>query len=168
MRRLISGVVLVVSMVGGLSAAPADATEIGHEGCTPGYWKTHTDSWLETEGGNPIPTTALFSTKFYPGQTGPMPTGALTGKTFLQALQGGGGPGVAGAELILGRAATAAYLNAANEGLGYPWRRSGPGLDGRPALLPTVRDAINSRDRDTMLDLAARLDADNNLGCPLS
>jgi hypothetical protein len=31
-----------------------------------------------------------------------------------------------------------------------------------------VNAAFASGDRSTMLDLASRLDADNNLGCPLS
>ncbi|QCC78503.1 hypothetical protein [Nocardioides daphniae] len=75
---------------------------------------------------------------------------------------------MAGAELILARAAAAAYLNAAHEGLGYPWRRWETGLDGRGPLIATVRAALASGDRATILDLASRLDADNNLGCPLS
>jgi hypothetical protein len=89
-------------------------------------------------------------------------------RTFLQALQGGGGSGAAGASAILARAASAAYLNAAHEGLGYPWRRKGLGLDGRPPLVATVNAAFRSGDRATMLALASRLDAENNLGCPLS
>ncbi len=31
-----------------LAAAPAGALSVGVEGCTPGYWKTHTENWLET------------------------------------------------------------------------------------------------------------------------
>jgi hypothetical protein len=150
---------LVLGLVASLFAAasPAAAVNIGHEGCTPGYWKNHTDKWEEAQ-----PTT-LFSDRFSDGTSG-----WLVGKTFLDTLQGGGGPGVAGAEQILARAATAAYLNAAHEGVGYPWRRLETGLDGRPPLVATVNAALDSEDRATMLALAWRLDADNNLGCTLN
>jgi hypothetical protein len=157
MRRLVwmLAAALVFTLAG--AAAPAGAVTIGHEGCTPGYWKTHTDNWEEANPGD------LFSDKFSDGTSG-----VLTGLTLEQALAGGGGPGVAGAELILARAATAAFLNAAHDGLGYPWRRFSTGLDGRPPLVATVVAALESGDRAAMLELASRLDADNNLGCPLS
>lgn len=158
MRRT-SIITALMGLLAGLLLAVAPASQadnIGNEGCTPGYWKTHTSNWEEAQ-----PTT-LFSARFSDGTSG-----VLVGKTFLDTLQGGGGAGVAGAELILARAATAAYLNAAHEGVGYPWRRNGTGLDGRPALVATVVAALESGDRDRMLALAKRLDADNNLGCPL-
>jgi hypothetical protein len=141
-----------------LTAAPAQANEIGYEGCTPGYWKTHTDSWDEAQTGN------LYVGKFSGGAA----YSSVAGLTQLQALDGGGGSGVNGAARILARASMAAYLNAATEELGYPWRRATEGLDGRPPLTDTVNAAFDSGDRATMLDLAARLDADNNLGCPLN
>jgi hypothetical protein len=146
-----------------LAATPAGAVTIGEQGCTPGYWKNHTDSWLESATRTIAPTTLV--TGVY---TGASTRPNLAGVTLLQALQGGGGPGVDGAAVILARAATAAYLNAAHDGVGYPWRRGAKGLDGRPALVPTVNAAFRSGDRATMLALASRLDADNNLGCPLS
>lgn len=157
MRRLVwtLATALVFALVG--AATPAGAVNIGHEGCTPGYWKNHTDNWEEADPGD------LFSDVFSDGTTG-----VLTGLTLEQALAGGGGPGAAGAELILARAATAAYLNAAHEGVGYPWRRFSTGLDGRPPLVATVVAALESGDRERMLALASRLDADNNLGCPLN
>lgn len=143
-------------------AAPSGATNIGEEGCTPGYWKNHTEDWLESPGVPSASPTTPFAGRFNAGTSG-----ALAGVTFEEALQGGGGAGVAGAERILARAATAAYLNAAHEDIGYPWRRFAPGADGREALVATVRAALSSGDRATMLALAQRLDADNNLGCPL-
>jgi hypothetical protein len=141
----------------GTGTVPANAVNIGQEGCTPGYWKTHTENWQEAR------PSGLFSAKFSDGTSG-----VLVGVTLEQALAGGGGPGVAGAELILARAATASYLNAAHEGLGFPWRRNAEGLEGRPPLVATVVAALESGDRAMMLALATRLDADNNLGCPLS
>ena len=145
------------------SAVPAGAVTVGQEGCTPGYWKNHTENWLES-AGNPISTETLVTSVF----TGAAGLDVLEGVTLLEALQGGGGSGVDGAALILARAAVAAYLNAAHDDLGYPWRRFGPGRDGRPALIRTVNAAFASGDRATMLALASRLDRDNNLGCPLS
>ena len=61
------------------------------------------------------------------------------------------------------RASVAAFLNAAHEGVGYPYRRFGdPGN-----LQATINAALASLDRQTMLDLATWLDTANNLGCPL-
>jgi hypothetical protein len=145
-------------MAAGVAAVPAasNANAIGYQGCTPGYWKNHTDNWQETSPDK------LFSKK-YVGAAALLPT-----QTLGQALNGGGGSGVDGAAKILARAASAAWLNAAHEGLGYPWRRVSVGLDGRPPLTATVNVAFESGDRDAMLALAARLDQDNNLGCPLN
>lgn len=154
MRRLLGVVVLAVIMVGG-AVAPAAATTIGHEGCTPGYWKNHTDNWQETTPGAPV------------GGLYDLPA-AFAGVSIADALGLPGGPGVAGGERILVRAAAAAWLNSAHDGLGYPWRRDSGGLDGRPALVPFVNGAIASGDRATMIAAAERLDADNNLGCPLN
>ncbi len=159
MQRLIAGVItaLIAGLLAAVASAPAHAHNIGKEGCTPGYWKNHTGKWEEAK-----PTT-LFRKPFNRGTSG-----VLDDLTFLEALAGGGGKGVAGAERIMPRAATAAYLNAAHEGVGYPWRRHAEGLDDRPPLVPTVNAALRSGDRGTMLELAERLDADNNLGCPLN
>ncbi len=164
LKKATCAALTVVAATTVIGTAPSGATNIGVEGCTPGYWKNHTENWLETST-KVIPATTLVTKAFAPG-AGTRPN--LAGLTFLQALQGGGGSGVDGATLILARAATAAYLNAAHEDLGYPWRRNGAGVDGRPALVATVSEAFASGDRSVMLALAQRLDADNNLGCPLS
>ncbi len=158
MRNLVRVVVcaLLLSFGVGVASSPAQADAIGYQGCTPGYWKNHTDSWEET-----VPTNTFKSLYFRARAN-------VADLTLLEALAGGGGPGADGAAKILARAATAAWLNAANEGLGYPWRRDSVGLDARPALVRTVNDAFASGDRATMIDLASRLDTDNNLGCPLN
>jgi hypothetical protein len=152
-RLLIGAFFMSISVFG---ATAAHATNIGHEGCTPGYWKTHETNWQETK------PTVLFGALYVDARAN------VAGLTLDQALQGGGGPGADGAATILARAATAAWLNAAHEGVGYPWRRTSNGLDGRPPLVPTVNAAFATGDRATMLALATRLDNDNNLGCPLS
>lgn len=131
---------------------PPPTEEGGTEGCTPGYWKNHTDSWADTG--------------YTPGQTvGSVFSGAsafpsLASQTLLQALQGGGGPGTLGAAKILLRAATAALLNAANSGVDYTRTTA--------EILTDVNAALTSNSRDTMLVLASELDGDNNLGCPLN
>ena len=164
MRRVAAALALgLVATLGAVSAPAANANEIGNQGCTPGYWKNHTEAWQEAT------VNSLFTSKFDAvGEPADGQSGWLVGKTFVQTLQAKGGPDLAGGEQILARAATAAWLNAANEGLGYPWRRSSEGLDGRPALVPTVRAVLETGTRDDMISLSARLDADNNLGFPLN
>ena len=155
MRRLVSAAMVAGVIMAGAAVAPASANNIGHDGCTPGYWKNHTDNWEET-----TPSTSVG--KLY------HVSAALDGVTVEDALRLKGGPGVDGAERILVRAATAAWLNTAHEGVGYPWRRYADGLDGRPPLVPYVNAALGSGDRATMITVAERLDTDNNLGCTLN
>ena len=136
--------------------AVAGTSNIGEEGCTPGYWKNHVDNWFE-DAGNTIPS-------YNPGDEFGDVFGVDYGDvTLIEALQGGGGKGIAGAHKILARAATAAVLNAAHEGLGYPLRRLGSN-----GILALVRNAWESEDRNTILRLATRLDRLNKLGCPLN
>ena len=157
MRKFLVSAATVVAALTTLSVTPsAQATEIGYEGCTPGYWKNHTDNWQEMKSERLLGVVYRGAPPRVPGLTSP---------PAVLAWGGGGGEGAA---RILARASAAAYLNAAHEGLGYPWRRLTTGKDDRPALVATVNAAFASGDRDTMLALAARLDADNNLGCPLS
>lgn len=158
MRIIKSVFVALVAVLATLAvvAPTAQAVGTGHEGCTPGYWKNHTDNWQEAAPGD------LFGAAYTSARAN------VAGLTLLEALQGGGGPGADGAAKILARAATAAYLNAAHDDLGYPWRRVGPGEDGRPGLVATVNAAFATGDRGAMLELAAMLDEDNNLGCPLN
>ncbi|HEX2641512.1 MAG TPA: hypothetical protein VHU81_00865 [Thermoanaerobaculia bacterium] len=135
-----------------LPATPPPLPVTGDEGCTPGYWKNHTDSWTAA-GLSPSQTTvSVFS--------GASAFPSLGSATLLQSLQGGGGPGTLGAAKILLRAATAALLNAAHPGVDYTRTAAD--------IVADVNAALTSNNRDTMLDLASELDADNNLGCPLS
>jgi hypothetical protein len=147
-----------------LTAAPASATTSGNsEGCTPGFWKNHTP-WASYEVEYSTSTTV---SSMLGGYTFPAALSQFQGTTMLQALQGGGGSGVTGATKILLRAGTAAYLNADVEIL-YPYRRDTTGFGGVASLKSLITSALDSQDRDTMLALAAQLDAANNLGCPLS
>ncbi|MFC1969666.1 collagen binding domain-containing protein, partial [Chloroflexota bacterium] len=120
-------------------------------GCTPGYWKNHLEDWPPT-GYEPD---QIVSSVF----TVPTCVDELAGDTLLEALEYPGGDGTVGAARILLRAAVAAVLNAAYPDVNYP-RTVGE-------VINAVNNALASCDRDTMLSLAADLDRDNNLGCPL-
>lgn len=153
--RRVTGLALAAGFAASIAlTGAASATTVGTtQGCTPGYWKNHTDSWQEY-----VPTQTVSSV--YSGAA------PYAGETLLVALNGGGGPGVNGAKTILLRAAVAALLNSAYDPLLYPWQRSGSQF--RPALIATVDAALASGNRATMLALATWLDTDNNLGCPLN
>jgi hypothetical protein len=133
--------------VGPNEEPPGDET-----GCTPGYWKNHTDSWAGT-GYSPNQSTGSV----FAGASA-FPT--LASQSLLTSLQGGGGPGTLGAAKILLRAAVAALLNAAHSGVDYPRTTA--------EILADVNAALTSNNRDAMLALASELDSDNNLGCPLN
>lgn len=131
---------------------PGDEPPVDELGCTPGYWKNHTESWA--------------GTGYSPGQTaGSVFSGAsafpsLASQSLLKSLQGGGGPGTLGGARILLRAAVAALLNAAHPDVAYPRTTA--------EILADVNAALASNSRKTMLALAGELDSDNNLGCPLN
>jgi hypothetical protein len=115
------------------------------EGCTPGFWKQpqHFDSW-------PVALTTTLAGAGFVG----------TGNdnvTLLAALSFQGGPTLQDAKNILMRAAAAAYLN--SFAVDYPLTTA--------EVVSMVNDALASGDRATILALAATLDANNNLGCPL-
>jgi len=174
LTKIAAAAAVAVVAATAFGAVPASATLSGTtEGCTPGFWKNH-EPWTGYVQGGYTPDTTLsdlFAKRNGPGDFTPyvFPAGldAFNTMTMDQALQGGGGPGIVGGATILVRAATAAYLNADAEIL-YPYRRWGIGEDGRQGLQKLVTEALNSKDRTTMTDLAATLDAANNLGCPLS
>ena len=129
-----------------MSTGVAQATGEADEGCTPGYWKNHTESWDVY-----TPDTTLGSVFSN--------AGSLSSDTLLEALDFGGGSTLEEAEMILLRAATAALLNSVDTDVDYPWRTA--------RVIRLVDRALASDDRDTVLSLARRLDRLNNLGCPL-
>jgi hypothetical protein len=124
-----------------------------NQGCTPGFFKQHQhfDSW---SGG--FTTDTKVNTVF----TGV--DASLADETLLDALQGGGGPGLVGAEQILLRAAVAALLNASSAGVNYPLTRDD--------ITSDVNTALAIGTRDVILTVATALDNYNNGsgGCPLS
>lgn len=152
--RIIGSLVAAVTIAATLAVSPAGATNLGNEGCTPGYWKNHSSNWEEYTSGTKMKYLFTF----------PASLSSFGEKTMLQSLQGGGGSGVNGAAKILLRAAAAAYLNAAHEGVGYPYRRFVDPFN----IRSQVNAALASGKRDAMLNLATILDTANNLGCPLN
>lgn len=116
------------------------------QGCTPGYWKNHTEAW-------PIATSTTLSSVF---------SGAVSTKyanySLLSALRLKGGSDLSGAQQILFRAAAAAYLNAVDTGVNYAYSVT--------EVTTMVNSALASNNRATIIDTAARLDAANNAGCP--
>ncbi len=92
--------------------------------------------------------------------------------TLIDALQGGGGPGLDGAAKILFRAAVASLLNgAALAGPpDYHFWTPAEILNGQGTRFTGVNQilAMTPLTRQVMLDYAAELDYINNLGCPLN
>ncbi len=118
------------------------------QGCTPGYWKNHPEAW-QTYTTNQ----SLESVFDVPNSL------SLDDKTLLQALSFEGGRGKDGAARVLLRAAVAALLNAAHQDVAYPRTTA--------EVISAVNAALATGNRTAMLVLAAQLDTDNNLGCPL-
>jgi hypothetical protein len=121
------------------------------DGCTPGYWKNHVDSWSDT-GLTPGQTAeSVFD---IPNAFG------LDNVSLLGALSLNGGPGLDGGARILLRAGVAALLNASSPGVDY----GATSAD----VIADVNAALASGSRATMLAVAAELDRLNNEGCPLN
>lgn len=144
---------LLILALAVFSSTPA----LGHDyGCTPGYWKNHTSAWV---GYSPtatvISTFGMADLNFSDGTSLP------AGTTLIQALNFGGGTGVAGAAKIYLRAAVAKLLNIS---AGVHSELSDTEFKGY------VQNAIDTFTRDQLITDAAIWDADNNspMGCPLN
>lgn len=150
-RTLLLTGLLMVGLVGG--AVPASATNIGNEGCTPGFFKNNPGAFEEYSASTTLGS--VFTLPAYLSD--------LADDTFLEALGYGGGRTIEDKAKQLLRSAVAAVLNAAHEGVGYPLRRfSDPGM-----IIATTNSALASADAGTIEDLKDTYDAANNLGCPL-
>jgi hypothetical protein len=148
-RRLAAIGISVALLLAVIGVAPAAACDVG---CSPGYWKTHTDMW-------PNGYTSSMTVE-QAGFVFPAALDKYADLTLLQTLQGAGGPGVDGAAKILLRASVASLLNTKY----FP-----PGWGVDPALLfGNTNGALASMNRARMLAWAAELDYFNNLLCPLN
>jgi hypothetical protein len=148
---LVLVMLVMTSFAGTGILTPAKAQACVKEGLTPGWWKNHTNYW----GNHWSPNAPL----------GQMFTGAsaynLQNRTLLQALNF---PEHRARNLQLAaenllRAAVAAYLNAVSPYVITYYKSA-------TWIRTNVNQALLSRDRDTMLKLAANLDAWNNFGVP--
>jgi hypothetical protein len=127
------------------------AEPTGGEGCTPGYWKNHDDSWAATGFAQGATLESVFNV---PDSYG------LDNVTLLDALSLKGGSTVAAASQILLRAAVAALLNAGHPGVDY--------AELSADIIADVNAALASGNRDTILALATTLDNLNNAGCTIN
>ncbi len=115
----------------------------GGEGCTPGYWKNHLDSWDAT---GYLPTD-IFDQVFG--------VNAFGSKTLFDVIKTGGGGLNA-----LGRHAVAALLSAAHPDVDYDLTEA--------EVLVLVHDAIVSGDPRQIERVKDQLDELNNARCPLN
>jgi hypothetical protein len=150
---------IVASLALGGTLLPSGATIIGEEGCTPGFWKNHTEAWNQDPADHYDPNQTLDELFDFPDALASFRTVKL-----VDALDGGGGPGVPGATKILMRAAVAAFNNAAAETIGYPYRR----FDDPGDMTDTINALLAGQNRANIIAYAGVLDAANNLGCPIN
>jgi hypothetical protein len=136
--------------------APVASPHVGTtEGCAADEWRQPQffDSWEEYQPGDLV------------GSVFPR-AGPYFDMTLAQALEPSAAIGPdPGAALV--REAVAALLNAAHEELEYPYRRYEEGVDGRPAIVPTVDRLLASGTIDEVVELTSDLADANGLGCPL-
>jgi hypothetical protein len=125
----------------------------GAEGCTPGYWKNHVDSWPATGFATGATLESVFDV---PDSLG------YDNVTLLAALSFDGGSGVSGGARILLRAAVASLLNSASPGVDFSQTTQ--------QVIDATNAALASGSRATMIGLAGTLDDANNGmdGCPLN
>jgi hypothetical protein len=123
----------------------------GSEGCTPGYWKNHEDSWAPSGYSTGQTLESVFD---LPDSLG------YDNVSLHNALKFGGGPGVQGGARILLRASVASLLNGSHPGVDFSMTAS--------EVISEVNSALATLNRATMIDLASDLDDANNGGCPLN
>lgn len=162
------------------STATTPATDFGEtHGCTAGFWASRTSLWdeatdpnMENEGslrpGNTVDQAFSWRSRgFAPFDAASASVADLREATVLDALRFTDAAGVEGAARAAVREMAAAYLNAAYEGMEFPYRRFATGENGNPSLVSLLTVALEAGDERQLRDLAARLRAVNDLGCPL-
>jgi hypothetical protein len=141
--------VAAVAAVSLIAAAPGHTwNEEATEGCTPGYWKNHTEAWV---GFTPDQT--LGSVFTFPNAADP-----LASATLLEALEFESGPTLEDKQAVFLHHAVAALLNA-SAGLDYQL-----GVNG---VIKTVNRALARHRGGKYERLKNEFDEANNLGCPL-
>jgi hypothetical protein len=122
----------------------------GGEGCTPGYWKTHPESWGPTGYTTGMSVGSVFSNA----------SGDLASTSLLDALSLSGGPTIADAKNLLVHHAVAALLNASHPGVDYAFSAAD--------VIAWTNAMLMSSDRSAILGLKSLFDTENNRGCPLN
>jgi hypothetical protein len=118
------------------------------QGCDEAFWASHTSAWFTYTTGQDLDT--VFDPDNFPTSFG--------NNSLLEALAFTDGGGVAGARNLLAREAVAALLNASHPSVDYPYTEA--------EIIALVDAAFDANDETGMRNLAADLNAANNLGCP--
>ena len=132
-------------------SANCEVEERGDQGCTPGYWKQphHEDSWQGVDPGDSFNATFMTDLVFSATRCG------SSNPTLAQALRCRGG-----GRNALARQATAAYLNALNDSVGYAYSAD--------QVKAMVKEAADAGSKDAMTAAKSKLGAANEAGCPLN
>ena len=148
---------LTLSMMGG--AAPVAAS--ADEGCTPGYWKNHTDMWPITVNGW-LAATEPAGVQIRPSDDwDDWFSNDLFDMTLLEVLQQGGG-----GKYAFGRHAVAAFLNAHSDGVQYDRYPGSPW--GYPNGVWNAVDRIGTGASKAAYNAAKSIfEGLNESGCPL-
>ena len=133
---------------------------LGNQGCTPGFWKNpkHFALWTGYVPTQLVSAVYNVPASFPDGSSG----STLAGSTLAAALAFQGGSTMNGGAQILLRASVAGLLNSTSSGVAYPYTTA--------QIISSTNAALNSGNRNTMINLAAQIDGANNGlgGCPLS
>jgi hypothetical protein len=114
------------------------------DGCTPGYWKNHTEDWVGYDPDDLV--SSVFAN-----------AGSLGSMTLLEALKNGGGETLEDAKRLLIHHAVAALLNSTHPDVDYAFTTA--------QVIAWTSDMLTSTDRDAILGLKDLFDTENNRGC---
>jgi hypothetical protein len=129
---------------GTTSTGTTETQPPGGGGCTPGYWKNHTEDWVGFAPSQLV--SDVFSN-----------AGSLGSGTLLAALSAGGGSSLTAAKALLIQHAVAALLNSTHPDVDYAFTTA--------QVIAWTSEALASTDRDAILSLKNLFDAENNRGC---
>jgi hypothetical protein len=129
---------------GTTSTGTTETQPPGGGGCTPGYWKNHTEDWVGFAPDQLV--SDVFSN-----------AGSLGSGTLLAALSAGGGSSLTAAKALLIHHAVAALLNSTHPDIDYAFTTA--------QVIAWTSEMLTSTDRDAILGLKNLFDAENNRGC---
>jgi hypothetical protein len=162
MKKIVTMVFLLSFLVVSLTALHVQAVPPPPEcpeGCTPGYWKNHPDSWIGYSPDHLVGD--VFG--LWDGFNLRPELYEIPYLTLLEALDSKGGKGIEGAALIVLRQAVAGLLSAAHPEVEYP----------QPVqLILSIRILFSAdedplREREEFILISGKLEGWNELLCPL-